>query len=258
MKVGDILKNDVKNTPGLQYPYKVIINEKCKYPKEQIIENEIYIENCNLFLNDLYNKRAINTHNSYSHKKNINSCSFKIFETKKNNSIKKLLLRKNTVNFKNNSSMQKDIFPIIGNSTPKKVLKVNNNNSNSNSNSNSNNNSLKKISHSLFNNEHSMLKNKLKKLKTLNNEKHPFTNTTSSLFSKKSGMTPTFKARKMKKNILFENLFNATKHKNKSIKKSNKKQTLLGSRLQYKINNLNHIIDKLNRPIFINIKTEMN
>jgi hypothetical protein len=254
MKVGDILKKEVKDTPGLQYPYKIIINEKCKYPKEQIIENEIYIENCNLFLNELYNKRSINKHNSYSQKRNINSYSFKIFETKKNNSIKKLLLRKNTVNLNNNTSMQKDILPLIGNSTPKKVLKFN---SNSNSNSNSNNNSQKKITHSLFNNEKSFLKNKIKKLKTLNNDKDPFTNTSSSLFTKKAGMTPTYKSRKMKKNTLFENLFNY-RHKNKSIKKNSKKHTLLSSRLQYKINNINHIIDKLNRPIFINIKTEMN
>jgi hypothetical protein len=254
MKVGDILKKEVKDTPGLQYPYKIIINEKCKYPTEQIIENEIYIENCNLFLNDLYNKRSINPHNSYSHKKNVNTCSFKIFESKKNNSIKKLFLRKNTVNLINNTSMQKDILPLIGNSTPKKVLKFN---SNSNSNSNSNNNSQKKITHSLFNNEKSFLKNKIKKLKTLNNDKDPFTNTSSSLFTKKAGMTPTYKSRKMKKNTLFENLFNY-RHKNKSIKKNSKKHTLLSSRLQYKINNINHIIDKLNRPIFINIKTEMN
>jgi hypothetical protein len=254
MKVGDILKKEVKDTPGLQYPYKIIINEKCKYPTEQIIENEIYIENCNLFLNDLYNKRSINTHNSYSHKKNVNTCSFKIFESKKNNSIKKLFLRKNTVNLINNTSIQKDILPLIGNSTPKKVLKFN---SNSNSNSNSNNNSQKKITHSLFNNEKSFLKNKIKKLKTLNNDKDPFTNTSSSLFTKKAGMTPTYKSRKMKKNTLFENLFNY-RHKNKSIKKNSKKHTLLSSRLQYKINNINHIIDKLNRPIFINIKTEMN
>ena len=27
MKVGDILKKDVKNTPGLQYPYKRQINK---------------------------------------------------------------------------------------------------------------------------------------------------------------------------------------------------------------------------------------
>ena len=256
MKVGDILKKEVKGTPGLKYPYKIIINEKCKYPKEQIIENEIYIENCNLFLNDLYNKRSINTRNSYSHKKNINSFSFKILETKKNNSVKKLFLKKNTVNFKNNTSMRKDILPLIRNSTPKKVLKVNNN-SNSNSDSNSNNNSLKKITQSLFNNENSIIKNKIKKLKTLNNDKDPLTNTSSSLFSKKAGMTPTFKSGKIKKNLLFENLFNY-KHKNKSIKKNNKKQTLLSSRLQYKMNNINHIIDKLNKPIFINIKTEMN
>ena len=256
MKVGDILKKEVKDTPGLKYPYKIIINEKCKYPQEQIIENEIYIENCNLFLNDLYNKRSFNKHNSYSHKKNINSCSFKIFETKKNNSIKKLFFKKNTVNLRNNISMQKDIFPLINNFTPKKVLKVNSN-SNIDSNSNSNNNSPKKITNTLFNNENSILKNKIKKLKTLNNDKIPLTKTSSSIFSKKAGMTPTFKSGKIKKNILFENLFNS-KHKNKSIKKNNKKQTLLSSRLLYKMNNLNHIINKLNKPIFLYIKTEMN
>ena len=256
MKVGDILKKEVKDTPGLQYPYKVIINEKCKYPKEQIIENEIYIENCNLFLNELYNKRSINTHTSYSLKRNNKNYSFKIFETKKN-PIKKLFLRKNTVNVNNNISMHKDILPLIGNSTPKKVLKINNN-SDSNSKSNSNNNSPMKISHSLFKNENIMLKNKIKKLKSLN-DKETYNSTSSSLFSKKAGMTPTFRSRKMKNKMLFENLFNfGAKHKNKSIKKNSKKQTLLGSRLQNKMKNINHIIDKLNRPIFINIKTEMN
>ena len=89
--------------------------------------NEIYIENCNIFLNDFHNKKTIYPHAGHSYKK---SNDFKTIENKSNDnkSIKKIFLRKNTVNVPKSASIHKN-FPILRLSTPKKVKNDNINNS---------------------------------------------------------------------------------------------------------------------------------
>ena len=243
MKVGDILKKDVKFTRGLKLPYKIIINENCRYPTKQIIENEIYLENCNIFLNELHTKKTISTHNSHSYnKKPLND--FKIIQSKINNNKpnKKLLLRKNTVNVPKSASLHKN-FPILRLSTPKK--KRNKDNSNS----------TQKIKKLLLN-ENSMFKNKLNKLKILQTEDNKITSNTT--IPKKLGKTPTYKIKKVLNSVRFDNLFNKTIKKKKIIINTNKNPSLLGFRLENKMKKMNHIIYKLNKPIFINIKNEMN
>ena len=242
MKVGDILKKDVKFTRGLKLPYKIIINENCRYPTKQIIENEIYLENCNIFLNDFHNKKTIFPHTSHSYnKKPINK--FKIIESKINNNKpnKKLLLRKNTVNVPKRASIHKN-FPILRLSTPKKIKK------------NEISNSSRKIKNLLLN-ENSMFKNKLNKLKILQTENNKITSNTT--IPKKSGKTPTYKFKKVLNSVKIENFFNY-RIKKKHIINTNKNPSLLGFRLENKMKKMNHIIYKLNKPIFINIKNEMN
>jgi hypothetical protein len=242
MKVGDILKKDVQNSRGLKLPYKIIINENCRYPTKQIIENEIYLENCNIFLNDFHNKKTIFPHTSHSYnKKPINK--FKIIESKINNNKpnKKLLLRKNTVNIPKRASIHKN-FPILRLSTPKK--KRNKDNSNS----------TQKIKKLLLN-ENSMFKNKLNKLKLLQTENNKITSNTT--IPKKSGKTPTYKFKKVLNSVKIENFFN-NRIKKIHIINTNKNPSLLGFRLENKMKKMNHIIYKLNKPIFINIKNEMN
>ena len=241
MKVGDILKKDVRNAPGLQLPYKIIINEKCKYPIKQIIENEIYIENCNIFLNDLHIKKNIYPPVSHSYKKTLNN--FKIVENKinDNKSIKKLFLRKNTVNVPKSAHIHKN-FPIIRLSTPKKMK--NNNDSNSS----------KKIKNLLLN-ESSIFKKKLNKLKILRTENDKRESNTT--IPKKSGKTPTYKLKKVINSVRIENLFNHAAKK-KNIIDTNKNPSLLGFRLQNRMKKMNHIIYKLNKPIFVNSKNLMN
>jgi len=241
MKVGDILKKEVKNSRGLKLPYKIIINEKCKYPKKQIIENEIYLENCNIFLNDFHIKKTIYPHISHSYKRPIND--FKLIESKINNNKpnKKLFLRKNTVNVPKSASLHKN-FPILRLSTPKRLK------------NNDNSNSSQKIK-TLLLNENSIFKNKLNKLKILHAENNKITSNTT--IPKKTGKTPTYKLKKILNSVRIENLFNNTAKK-KNIINTNKNPSLLGFRLENKMKKMNHIIYKLNKPIFINTKNALN
>lgn len=241
MKVGDILKKEVKNSRGLKLPYKIIINEKCKYPKIQIIENEIYLENCNIFLNDFHIKKTIYPHISHSYKRPIND--FKLIESKINNNKpnKKLFLRKNTVNVSKSASIRKN-FPILRLSTPKRLK------------NNDNSNSSQKIK-TLLLNENSIFKNKLNKLKILHAENNKIASNTT--IPKKTGKTPTYKLKKVLNSVRIENLFNNTTKK-KNIINTNKNPSLLGFRLENKMKKVNHIIYKLNKPIFINTKNALN
>jgi hypothetical protein len=242
MKVGDILKKDVRNARGLKLPYKIIINENLRYPTKQIIENEIYLENCNIFLNDFHIKKKNYPHTSHSYnKKPIND--FKLIESKiiSNKPNKKFLLRKNTVNVPKRASIHKN-FPILRLSTPKKMKK------------NDNSNSTQKIRNLLLN-ENSMFKNKLNKLKILQTENNTMTSNTT--IPKKSRKTPTYKIKKVLNSIRIENLFNRT-IKKKNIINTNKNPSLLGFRLENKMKKMNHIIYKLNKPIFVNTKSVVN
>ena len=241
MKVGHILKKDIKNVKGLKYPFKIIVNEKCKYPKEQIIENEIYIGYCTTFLNDLHSKND-QKQQSFSSNKNMNNLNRQGIKNKLSISLKKILLRTNTHKFEKSLNKKKN-FPYLGESvsTPKQKSKI------------KLITSYKKISTSLFN-ENSIIKKKIKikKLKTLNNESN---NKRSLIISgRKKGVTPICDSRKINDNLKGQNIISPINKKKKLYLMPN----LMKLRLQKKIKNMNHIIDKLNSPIFINIKTSMN
>ena len=69
MKVGDILKSEIKDIPRLKYPYKIMINENCKYPYRQKLDNAILFENCNNLINTFSSNKSLRKHRSYSQKK---------------------------------------------------------------------------------------------------------------------------------------------------------------------------------------------
>ena len=133
-------------------------------------------------------------------------------------------------------------FPILRLSTPKKIKNK------------EISNSSRKIKNLLLN-ENSMFKNKLNKLKLLQTENNKITSNTT--IPKKSGKTPTYKFKKVLNSVKIENFFNY-RIKKKHIINTNKNPSLLGFRLENKMKKMNHIIYKLNKPIFVNTKNVMN
>ena len=226
MKVGEILKGEIRDVPGLHYPCKIKINENYNYPKRQKMENTIFIENCNTFLHD------IKTIRSYSQKKNISKIN-------NNNqiSVKKLFLKKNSENFAKFSvpNVLLENLPIIGDSTPKVK----------------NNNAFKNID------ESSLFKRKINKMKTLNVEKDSSSHHYHRSFSsRKRCTTSNYQDSKCINQIRIENLFNSI------LKNKKNKKPLIQNSLEYILQNkivvMNNMIDKLNKPIFICNKTNIN
>ena len=232
MKVGDILKKEIHNTPGLQYPYKIEINKNFIYPEQQKLENEIFIENCNTFLNDFHiNKQIIMRHRSYSQKKKSNQSS-----------IKKFFIKKNTQNFSKNTITQKllDILPSLGDNSPKTERQILSNNNNSNH-----------INPTLFN-ESLAIKNKIKNLKKVKNNK-----TNYSVSNTKKEIIPNIKEAKVCNQIRVDNFFN-TQRKNKANSINKKTRNIFEIRIKNKMKIMNKIINKLDTPIFLYNKTEVN
>ncbi len=225
MKVGDILKGEVRGVPGLHYPCKIKIYEKYNYPKQQKMENTLFIENCNTFLHN------IKTIRSHSQKKDINKIN------NKQMSIKKFFLKKNSENFAKVSLPTEfsEPLPVIGDSTPK----------------NKNLTAFRNIDDS------TLLKRKINKMKTLNMEKKEKKSFRHRSFSTKKRCTiSSYKDSKSINQIRIENLFNSV------LKNKKNKKPLIENSLEYILQNkmviMNNIIDKLNKPIFILNKTNVN
>jgi hypothetical protein len=209
MKVGDILKEEIKDIPGLQYPFKVIINSNFRYSENEKIENTLFIEKCNAFINFM---EASQKFKSFHKSKSLSKTVFTKHPFKKGLFIDKLSpLRKNS-----------DKLPIIKNQISldlKRVLsKLNFNNSDKNFNKKSDNN----VSRSC---------------KDINN-----------LSVYKRGLTPYFRTTKTKKKV--SDPFMVDLNENILMKRRFK----LSYDRKFKI--INRIIDKLNKPIFINSNKE--
>ena len=227
MKVGDILKREIHDTPGLQYPLKIKLNQNFIYPEQQKLENAIFLENCNTFLNDFHNNQSIiKRQRSYS-------------QTKKSNqtSIKKLFIKKNSQNYSKNTITQKllDILPSIGDISPKTERQILSNNNN--------------VTPSLFN-ESSAIKNKIKNCKKAKNNHK--TN-----YSLSNTRIPKIKETKGGNQKRVDNFFN-TNRKNKANSINIKTRNIFEIRIKNKMKMMNNIINKLNTPIFIYNKTEVN
>ena len=240
MKVGDILKSEIKDTPGLKLPYKIIINEKCKYTFFQKLENAIYLENCNNFVNNFTSNKSLRQHRSFSQKKCLKMSNQPITQ--------RYSFKKNSDNF--GRASKPNIFtenlPLIDKiNKENKKLKLSNS----------------KEFDTIFN-DCSKIRKKIKKLKidTNNIKSLTFYN-----HKKENVFTHDSKERKNSNHIKNENIFNyivkTKNNKKKSSKIINQKQSLQNLfeyKMHQKMKKLNNIIYKLNTPIFIYNKTEMN
>lgn len=237
MKVGDILKDEIQDVPGLHYPCKIKINKNYIYPVPQKLENEIFLENCKTFLNTFHNSKSksmTRKNRSYSQKKGI-----KLNQT----TTRKSFFKKNSDNYSTKAiNKLLENLPIIDNSTPKKTKNVKSNS--------------RKTNHHFLLNECSLLKNKIKKMNNLKSEYNKNKGATFSFSSRKREHKSNFTEGKPINQIRIENLFNANVKNSNNI--NNKNHNILGYRIKNRIESFNHIINKLNTPIFIYNKTEVN
>ena len=234
MKVGEILKEEIQDTPGLQYPFKIKINKNYIYPYRQKLENSIFLENCNNFLNDIHrNKKSLRKHRSYSHKKNLKLQVPNI----------KLFLKKNSQNYSKNPKMNlfNENFPLLGEIAAKKERKL------SVSNANVFTSSI---------NGNTLLKNKLNGLNNLNIDIN--NNTNYSLSNRKKCIIKNLKELQANSQIKGENRFKTSVKKKKNNNDILYTQNIFEYRLKNRMKVMNNIINKLNTPIFIYNKTETN
>ena len=100
MKVGDILKEEVKDIPGLQYPCKIMTNNRFIYSQNHKIENSLLLCHCNAFINDLQNGQTStkSIHRSQSLSKTIYR-----FKSIQNSTTTKPLFRKYTISLERNT-----------------------------------------------------------------------------------------------------------------------------------------------------------
>ena len=235
MKVGQILKEEIQDAPGLQYPCKIKINKNYIYPYQQKLEDSIFLENCNHFLHDIHkNEKPLRKHRSYSQKKTLKLQTPNL----------KLFLKKNSQNYSKNPKMNifSENLPLIGEPVVKTERKLSVSNTNVNS-------PLIK--------ENSLLKIKLKKLNNLNIQIN--NNTNYSLSNRKKDIIPNIKEIQASGQVRVENLFK-TNLKNKKKKHDDilYTQNIFQKRIKNRMKIMNNIIHKLNKPIFIYNKTETN
>ena len=212
MKVGDILKKETKGIPGLQYPYKIIINDNYKYPFLHKLENFIFLEKCNTFINEFPSNKLLNKPRSLSQKKVLmkNMSSYKFYLKTNSDNLEKAPI----------NHLLNDNLPLLTGSTPKSNIK---------------------ISHDLFN-DCMLIKNRIKKFK--NEEKN--------IKNKRDKEINSYFLKKDDKYInsnLRNNKINKTQKIKKRFKLK-KFENIYEYRIYKKIKNMNIIIDKLNSPIF--------
>ena len=210
MKVGDILKEEIKDIPGLQYPFKVIINSNFRYSENEKIENTLFIEKCNAFMNYMETSQK----NKSLHKsKSLSKTVFTKHPFKNGLFTDKLSpLRKNS-----------DKLPIIKNQISLDIKRVLSKLSFVNSDKNVNKQSDNNVSRSC--------------------------NDVSNLSVYKRGFTPYFRTKKTKKKKV-DDPFMVDLNENILLKRRFK----LSYERKFKI--IDRIIDKLNKPLFINSNEE--
>ncbi len=255
MKVGYILKREIKNIPGLQSPYKIIVNDNYRYHSRQKLENVVLLEYCKTFLNDLPGTKSLRKHKSFFQKKKIKNNSllnknYSHFSKKSQNCEKNLI-----------SSIDSDNLPFLGNSSSKTKRKIYIG-------------SNKKLPN-IFE-ENILIKNKIKYNinYSINNSKKDNKLIKSSVFYDRkkekehnNNYTIQTQISQEKKINHINNYFNSKINKNKSNNSNKninnkrtktKMQTIFEYRIQKRIKNMNNIIDKLNTPIFMYNKNDIN
>ena len=222
MKVGEILKEEVKDIQGLQLPYKYLINNKFRYSENKKLEDSIYLKYA--FMNYIYSspnyksfKRSQSFSKSLFKKKNIEySNLFKDFISKfsknKEKSLNSNLPVINDNTFQRRKLKSKSTKKIIPGIYSEFHIQTKNDNYDKmieNYNIDINSNIYKMLDLSVYNTEYTLCS------KTKN--------------SKKSKI----------KNSFIKNI-----NKNNNIKND------LKSRYERKFKIMNHFISKLNKPLF--------
>ena len=268
MKVGEILKEEIQDKPGLQCPYKIKVNKKYKYPFKQKMENSIFIESCNTFLNSFQNRnKIVQRQRSFSQRKTITSLP-----------STKCFLKLNSVNYpkKPELNLFNDNFPLINDSKHKIKRKLSldirniknskhkikrklslDNNEREHEYKTERKLSSDKNNFSPILNPNSIFKNKINKIKHFNRKMDNIIS--NSLPDKKRKIIPSIKEQKPIIQIRIENIFNTVLgNKNKKINKRYLTQNIFEYRIKNKLKAMDNIINKLNTPIFIINKSEMN
>ena len=237
MKVGEILKSEIKDIPSLKYPYKVLINEQFSYPENKKYENAILFNNCNSLLSSFPSKKSLKKHRSHSQKKNL------IFNNKM--LTKEFYLKTNSDKFGKTSkpSIFEENLPVIKNKTPKANIKIYASSSKFDP---------------IFYNDCLLIRNKIKKLKNnTNNIKYM---TFYKPKKEKENNNPLFKERtqtQINQSKQKNNIFNyILRNKNNKINQKQYTQTVFESKINKRIKKLNQIINRLNTPLFAYNKTE--
>jgi hypothetical protein len=234
MRVGDILKDEVKDIPGLHYPLKILADVETLYPKNQKIENSILLAQCNSIINNSQNSSNSIPRIHYS-SKTINNQrnlfnSTTIIQPVRKHSIcfQKNPLKNNLPLIKDNTPFQKKVSKSSKNITSFYIFEPKNTLSDYKSNINryiiTENNDDNKILEKDFDN---------------NNKNHNNISNFSYIRNER-GVTPNLKTMRIKNNNLFINY-------NKRKKNSANKYKL---RCERKLKSFIHTIDKLNKPLF--------
>jgi hypothetical protein len=237
MKVGHILKDEVKDMPVLQYPLKIIINEKSCYSQHQKIENHILLLQCKEFINNLQNSH--NSTKSITRSQSLSKAGYRQRNFGKSG-VSKQPIRKYSNSLQNNPLANN--LPLIKDNSPIKR--------------NISQSTKTIISFCKPKYRNSIDKEKINSnIKTENNsdnkllEKDVDNNMTNNISSftylrNKRGVTPNLKTMKIKnKNNLFIN---------DNMKKINHVKSKHQLRYERKYKFINNIINKLNKPLFIN------
>ena len=242
MKVGDILKEEVKDMQGLHYPFKIITNNRFIYSQKQKIENSLLLCHCNAFINDLQNGQTSTT-KKFQRSQSLSKTMYRS-KSIQNSTTSKRLFRKYTISLEKNPL--KANLPLIKDNCPLNKRK------------NISHNSEKKVNDFIFEskniniNEKKILNSDKKigdnndKIFEENNDYNINNNLTNFVIhSSKRGVTPNIKIKKnLKSNVV--NHFIVYKKSNATTKNK------FNLRYNRKLKLMNQIIDKLNKPLFIN------
>ncbi len=224
VKVGEILKDEVKNIPGLRYPYKIIVNNKSQYSQNQKIENSLLLIHCFTIINNIQTRQ--NSTKSINRSQFLSKTVYGQGDINfRNSAISKQPIRKYSMSFDKNKL--KNQLPLIKDNIPiKRNISLN----------------IKRLPKKINSDGKNKIDSDNKKSfqKDINNSINisNFTNQCN-----KRGATPKMKLMKNKRN---NNLFN---NYMKSINNTNNKYQL---RYEKKFKLINQVINKMKKPLFIN------
>jgi hypothetical protein len=234
MKVGDILKKDVKNVPGMNCPYKIMSTDKLIYTQLQKIENSLLLNYCDTVMNSLPSSHnsSKEIHRSQSISRNKHHLLSKFYNSQ-NFQTSKMPLKKYSMSLGKEEIKNK--LPLIKNnsSSIKSYITKNTRKLISDFILEPTKNSENTIKKSLYNNNYTD-KNINKNIDKLNN------------LDSYRGITPNKYSRNTRNNNLMY-------YQAKTINNTFKIKFHIRCERKYKY--INNMIKKLNKQLFVNSKT---